>query len=211
MSQDIGTSVSQEQALTNYFDALLFDDRKPVEIATKTESRRVSDSEVRQAKRVAPVSRVAVESQYIRLFPLNVVGLRLAIPADKVSGVIPFPEDLRFDCEGGESTRWTQSMEYEGGTISVINTAALIVPMRHPRYQILVERAAYSRIVLIGSGKWGIAADEVDEEVILAADNVSWRDGSTDHAWLAGTIKDFGYAVIDTVGLARLARRSPLS
>lgn len=137
--------------------------------------------------------------------PLTVVGLKLALPKDAVAEIRPWPEPaMEFDADAIYST----VVLPDTLPLRVIDTARIVVPKSHPRYEQLVTRRAYRFLLLLNGGAWALAVDQVDEEVILPANALCWRDRpGQDHPWLAATFRDFGYALVDAARLVELVKQ----
>ena len=138
--------------------------------------------------------------------PLTVVGLRLALPRNAVKSILDW--SVAGDAAGTQfAGKIAQTgLVAEAPGLRVVDTARLVVPRLHPRYDQLVARRCYKKVVVLGEGEWGLACDATDEDVILPASTLCWRDATAqEHPWLAATFRDYGYALIDATRLLRLA------
>ena len=59
-------------------------------------------------------------------------------------------------------------------------------------------------IILLDEGKFGLAADSITQVLTLEADDVRWRSDAGRRPWLAGTISERLFALLDTDVLARI-------
>lgn len=213
----------QQHSLENYLTDLLdgaqsalWDDgplaAPPVQPTPKTKSKRVSTRTQDRASRKTQDNLAALalpprDAVYIHLQPLSVVGLQLLLARSAVSAIIPWPMPDPGACNeffGGERSRTATVGKYP--KLRVIDTARLVVPSTHPRYDDLVSRRVYGNIIVLAGGQWGLACESIDEEIMLPGNSVCWRDNSTqEHPWLAATFSEYGYALIDASRMIRLA------
>ncbi len=135
------------------------------------------------------------EAKFIHIQPLSVVGLKLAIPTDRVNAIVPWPEGLDSSDSSDEGVGGTHL--HNGQLMVIVDTAARVVPVDHPNRAVMDSRKCYRYIVLLDEGAWGIACDEIDEDIYVPRQQVHWRSAASSHAWLAGTISEYGYALID--------------
>lgn len=213
----------QQHSLENYLTDLLdgaqsalWDDGPlappPVQVTPKLKSKRISTRSQHRALRkpqddVSPLALPPRDAAYIHLQPLRVVGLQLVLVRSAVSTIIPWAMPDAETCTeffGGECSRAARVDKFPN--LRVVDTARLVVPATHPRYDNLVSRRVYGNIVVLAGGQWGLACESFDEEIILPGSSVCWRDTATqEHPWLAATFSEYGYALIDAGRLVKLA------
>ncbi len=147
------------------------------------------------------ITRSMTDDRFLFIQPMTVVGLKLALPMDRVSGVLSF-ESLDLETMPDEDKALFGVLNHEGRRIPVLNTAAIVLPEKHPRYEAMLARKDYQKIILVDQGRLALAVDNVDEEVYLSTDNIRWSESSSNYTWLAGTLTDYGYALINAERLA---------
>ncbi len=137
----------------------------------------------------------ARDAAYVHVRPLLVVGLKLALPQAAVREVREFPSAA---AQGNATAPWIDGAYADAPALRIIDTARAVVPSSHPRYEEFVARKAYKHVVVLNGGQWGLACDVVDEDIIVPGAALCWRDTpGQDHPWLAATVRDFGYALVD--------------
>jgi purine-binding chemotaxis protein CheW len=146
---------------------------------------------------------VAVDTPAESAMPLHVQlfrvgGLTLALPVSALVAVVDNTDLTSSPAPGitGECGR----LCYPHGEIRVVALAPWVLPAGYAipslpdRYPILV----------IDDGRWGLACDAVGERVVLEPATVRWRSSRTQRRWLAGTVAQPGYAILDAPQMAAL-------
>ena len=141
------------------------------------------------------ISQSMTEDGFLFIRPVSVVGLNLALPMDRVTDVLAY-SDAGINLLGGRGTI-LGSMTYQDSEIVVLDTAEIIVPQTHSRRSAMLERKNYQNILVLDGGSLAIAVDAVDEEVYLPTDNIQWNPATSHYVWLAGTMTNYGYALIN--------------
>ncbi|PLW83955.1 hypothetical protein CWI75_00950 [Kineobactrum sediminis] len=131
----------------------------------------------------------------------EVLGLHVAVAGDRVDSEVALPQVL----EGARDATWYCSATVAGRTVTVIDTARLMLPADLAPYNVpLAERA--QRMLLLDEGEWAIAIEETGEEVAIDIQAVSWRGPTGRRAWLAGTLASKRCVLLDLDGLRRLVQ-----
>ena len=144
---------------------------------------------------ITVITQSMTDDKFLFIQPMSVVGLKLALPMDRVSGVLDFETaNLQLLPEGNTVLG---TLVYKGDNIPVLNAAAIVIPDNHPRYTSMLARKNYQKILIVDQGRLAIAVDTVDEEVYLPTDNIRWNSPTSNYVWLAGTLTDYGYALIN--------------
>ncbi len=147
------------------------------------------------------ITRSMTDDKFLFIQPMTVVGLRLALPMDRVSETLSI-EGLDLEVMPDEGKPLYGILSHAGRRIPVLNTAAIVLPENHPRYEAMLARKNYQKIILVDQGRLALAVDDADEEVYLPTDNIRWSESSSNYTWLAGTLTDYGYALINAERLA---------
>lgn len=206
-----GALLDQQLALSAYFEALLGDPPvRPVEVAAP-EPVAVAVPVVAPA----PVAIVAASLPPVPVAPLvpvqepvpasqaqadgrpdwaaaefqsllfQVAGLTLAVPLAKLNGVLPL--DLNeVTPMPGHSALFLGLIDHLGQQVRVVDTAQVVLPPE--RLAQAGDPPAVSHLVLIGEGRWGLAASGIGQVISLHADDVKWRGSLGKRPWLAGTV-----------------------
>ena len=155
----------------------------------------IASIDFQQLAHEADVSTLELD-KFLFIKPISVVGLKLALPMDHISEVLTIDEANVQQCT--EHSMVSGVMEYQGRETVVLDAATIIVPENHPRRATMLARKRYQHIVVFKHGNVAMAVDAVDEEVYLPTERVRWSTNSNQYGWLAGTITDYGYALINT-------------
>ena len=140
------------------------------------------------------------------IVPFTVVGLNLALPADKVLTVLDWRDDISFSSNVNSVVLGTFS--YNGKMVSLIDSAVLVVPKTHPQYDVMISRKNYRHILILNDERTAITCDSIHEHIELERENVQWRSVNTTHPWLAGTILDYEIALIAPAKLIEILREN---
>lgn len=136
------------------------------------------------------------EEKFLFVRPITVVGLKLAISMESITEVLSI--DARELHKVTHKDGVYATLHYRQRDIPVLDTAAVVIPMNHPRRAAMLARKNYQHVLVLDEGRFAIAVDAMDEQVYLPAGSMRWRDATTQHNWLAGTWVDYGYALVDT-------------
>ncbi len=216
------TLVEQKQALTSYLDALF---REMPAVEAELLAADVPDEVV--AAEVATV--VAPESEpTVKLLQKNELNeeplpeyfqpavafqvlfftigkLTLAVPLEHLSGILK-SVDGKVTPVPGYAAWHLGLMKYQGATVSIVDTAKLIVPGH--RRDIVQDRRKYRYFILLSERCWGLGCHGVAEVVTLDPAEVKWRHNRTHQPWLAGTVIDKMCALIDVEGFLKLLHQT---
>jgi purine-binding chemotaxis protein CheW len=128
----------------------------------------------------------------------RVAGLALALPLAKLSGVMPWDEALVTTMPGHQP--WFLGLrENQGQKVCLIDVAKVIVPRAGE-----VAATRFGKVILIGTGRWGLVFEDVAEVVTLAPAAVKWRSQAGSRPWLVGTVIDRMCALIDADAFAEM-------
>ena len=62
----------------------------------------------------------------------------------------------------------------------------------------------YKYVIMLGESQWGLAAENLINNVTLKSEDVKWRQSHGKRPWLAGVIKEKMCALIDVDNLQLL-------
>lgn len=132
-------------------------------------------------------------SQSFQCLVFELAGLNMAIPLEKLSGILEWNEDIVTPMPG--HSPWFMGLLPERGTqIKVIDTARLVVP---GKYREAYVGTPIQKVILINDGEWGLACHQVKEVITLEHDKVKWRQAAGKRPWLLGTVIDEMCALLD--------------
>lgn len=130
----------------------------------------------------------------------HVGGLRLAVPLIKLQSVVPFPE--RVARAPGKPPWFRGLFRYRGRHVKVVDTATLVLDRRRTR----LEEADLPprKLLVVGTGEWALACRDVGEVMRLRPEQVQWRTRRGRRRWLAGTVREHLFALMDIDAFAAL-------
>lgn len=220
---DTKTLVEQKQALTSYLDALF---REMPSVETELLAADVPNEVVAAelptavAAPAAPTPLQKKELNELSEEPLpeyfqpavafqvlffTIGKLTLAVPLENLSGILK-SVDGKVTPVPGYAAWHLGLMKYQGATVSIVDTAKLIVPGH--RRDIVQDRRKYRYFILLGERRWGLGCHGVAEVVTLDPAEVKWRRNRTHQPWLAGTVIDKMCALIDVEGFLKLLHQT---
>ena len=131
----------------------------------------------------------------------EVSGLTLALPRTQLAGIYPIEAG---SIEEGDSLSWSLGrMVVKGRSISVIDTANLVMPERYdPAMQTM-----FKYVIAVRGMDWGLAADRIDGRHIQEVDGVQWCSELTTRRWLAGTIINRRCALVEVNQMNKVFRQ----
>ncbi len=220
---DTKALVEQKQALSSYLDALfreipavevepLIPDvlgevvEEPTVVAVPPEPMVKplrTDGSIESKKE--PLSEYFQPAIAFQVLFFTIGKLTLAVPLEHLSGILK-EVDEKVTPVPGYAAWHLGLMKYQGSTVSIVDTAKLIVPGH--RRDIVQDRRKYRYFILLGECRWGLGCHGVAEVVTLDPAEVKWRHNRTHQPWLAGTVIDKMCALIDVEGFLKLLHQS---
>lgn len=228
-SQKLRTLVDSQHALRVYLDALLcetaFAEPVPdtitepvaesvteshqtgvVEMETVTEaSSTVADIDV--APEPGSVAEAIIQPDWaqrrFQCLSFQVAGITFASPLEKLNEIMELKEGMTE--LSGRAPWMVGLLSNRDQNVQVVDLAHIAMPEeRRGDIAPVCERARH--VILIGDGRYGLAADSLSRVLTLAPDEVRWRSGRSRRPWLAGTAVEAMCAILDIDNLcARLA------
>lgn len=206
------TLVDQQVALSAYLDSLLREVDQQVKYDQPAPVHVLHQPKVEEAEPVVevvvetgaptpePDSKAGIESEFQCLL-FSVHGLTLAVPLDKLSGI------LEWDGQATklpERPKWFLGvMNYRGQQAGIVDTAGVVMPERLSGD----HEPAYGHIIFFDEGRWGLACESVSQVIRLDREAVRWRTTRTQRPWLAGTVIEHMCALLDVDAVAKMIRK----
>lgn len=196
--------LDQEQALSAYLNDMLNEtdivDESPTTeqaeqpLATNTKPATTETASTTEVVEPSPSTSID-EPMQVLLMQLH--GLKLAISVQDLSGILKWPEHPMSKIPGKPS--WylgviTNPQQYT----QVVDIGHILLPEQTP------EPLSARYIVLIDDNRWGLACEKVSKVVTLEPDEIKWRRQAGQRKWLAGTLLDEMYNIIDVNELSAL-------
>lgn len=176
----------QREALGRYIDDLLTDAVEPV-IAAMPQAARTELLEEKSRHD---------DGAKLNFMLLQVKDLKLAVRADSVKSVLPWPT-AGVDCEEGIPVA-LETAGRHGGRTPVVDLRRLVFPEGHAGR---ADCSPYRYLVLLRELPVALACDDIGEVVCAEPQDVQWRDTRTTRPWLAGMLRRWQCAVIDLAGI----------
>lgn len=224
-----GALLDQQLALSAYLEALLGEMPEPVPVESAPSSPVVQLAPARVpvpvAEAATPLAAPAPGPQAVvtpvvqangrpawaraefQCLLFQVAGLTLAVPLTALNGVLPLDLDAVTPMPG-HSALFLGLIDHLGQQVRVVDTALVVLP---PERRAATGAAAgrASHLVLIGEGRWGLAASGIGEVVSLHPEDVKWRGRLGTRPWLAGTVIQHMCALLEVDAfLEQLGRRT---
>lgn len=139
---------------------------------------------------------------------IKTASLKLAIPLSgyfRYSSTISWPDNLTW--KAGAHPATPGHLQYRGRTINIVDPARLVIP--HERQAALLQNnnGQFASILLAEEQGWGLACDEVVEVTTIDPQMVRWRKANSKCLWVAGTVIQYGYALLDIDAISKLVRQ----
>ncbi len=129
---------------------------------------------------------------------LKVSGLSIAVPLVALGHIYPITRALNHI--PGQAAWFMGLLRVGDLAVRTLNTAMFVMPERYtPDF---LDTAKY--VVTLDTLPWGLAVDEVEQPISIAADDVTWRQQRSKRPWLAGTVKSQMCALLDIPEMAKL-------
>ena len=152
---------------------------------------------------VTPGNALREESVPFACQLIVLAGLRLAIPLSGFTRVLPWPDRL-LSAEKPQTWRLGE-MQYGDRRLDIINMAGLIFNRQQQSAPDESTEYSYTSLVLLQDGQTCLPCDEVGDMVTIDPAGVRWRSSDSERLWLAGTIRQEGYALLDLDGIMQLS------
>lgn len=214
--QNTGVIADQSQALTSYIDALLMTDlvQAPVlpaandrpDAGGRATAEAVAEARSEEVPRTLPLVnthtpvpslreragfRNAIERQSMVCLIFNIAGLQLALPLDRVTGVLDFAL-----CSGAHLPPTQLGViQHAESNIPVFDAAHFILPRT-------VITHAYQQVVVVDN-IFAVACHKAGAVIEVMSDRVRWRSAHTQRRWLAGMLVNQHAALLDADALAQ--------
>jgi purine-binding chemotaxis protein CheW len=124
----------------------------------------------------------------------QVAGITLAAPLEKLHGIVELEEKLT---ELPGYAPWVMGLlPNRGQNVQVVDIAHIIMPTGH-RTETPLTSEQVKYVILVDSGRFGLAVDSLSQVMTLEPDAVRWRSDQSKRPWLAGTVVEHMCAVLD--------------
>ncbi len=202
------TLIDQQAALSAYLDSLLrevdqqapYDEPAAVHVLHQPKVVEPEEIEVtapvdEELPQVEPAEAEMAEGEFQCLL-FSVQGLTLAVPLDKLSGILEWDGVVT---KLPERPEWFLGvMNYRGQQAGIVDTAGVVMPERMG----VGEAPDYGHIIFFDEGRWGFACESVRQVIRLRNEEVRWRTSRTQRPWLAGTVIEHMCALLDVDAVA---------
>lgn len=132
---------------------------------------------------------------------VSVAGLKLALPLFSYTKILPWSDQLVL--EQCKQPCLIGHVQYDVCVFDVVDLARLITG-RPANDQANNGEHFCSHVLLLQDGSTCLPCNDLLDIVTLEPEKVCWRNSDSKRIWLAGTVKDEGYALLDIEGIMKL-------
>ena len=132
----------------------------------------------------------------------SLAGLKLAIPLSSFSLVFDKPT-----IEPSASQLWLlDRIQHNNNQLDLIDLGGLMFNRPYHDASHAAARYSYNNIILLPDGKTSLPCEAVLDIVTINPEKVCWRSLDSQRVWLAGTLKEEGYVLLDLDGIMQLIK-----
>ena len=135
---------------------------------------------------------------------ISIAGLNLALRSSNIKGALSQQKVLHADAENVKPGMCVGRIYYVDKNIDVIDLTFHIMNGVNSNYYKDKYEGELVNILLMNEYSLGIIFDEVVRAQTISYKDVCWRDESSDRLWLAGTVKQYGFSLLDMDGIINL-------
>ena len=189
--QDMAGSIHPEEPQKTRADEKILEINNIIAPVTENAQEIASPQTVTGAAPTAKVLTWAMASFQALLVSTN--GIKMVVPLIKLHSIV----NLTIPIKAVPSdTAWFSGLfPWRGTYVKVIDICKLMA-MESAGFA-APEEGAPKRLVLINDGSWGFVCDDFSKVFTVDPSQVQWRADRTRHAWLAGTVIEHMYALLD--------------
>ena len=129
-----------------------------------------------------------------------IAGVRFAVPLANFSRVIAMPENVKVNSNAASAC--LGKFEWQDKSMFLLALKQIMQPANTTQNNALNET---DKIVLVEKDNFGFVCNQMLETVTISPEDVLWRDESSQRYWLAGMVKEAGFAILDVKGILRSA------
>jgi len=129
-----------------------------------------------------------------------IAGVKFAVPLANFSRVIAVPDNIKLNSNAASAC--FGKFEWQGQSMFLLALKRIMQPDKTAQDTVL---NASDKIVLIEQGDFGFVCNQMMETVTISPEDVLWRDESSQRYWLAGMVKEAGFAILDVKGILHSA------
>ena len=134
----------------------------------------------------------------------KVSGLRLALPLSTVKDTLKQQKIMLTNTEDMKTDMCIGKINNNGDVINVIDLTSLIMNGIDNIDYLKTYETKLVDILLLKGSSLGIVCEEEIETQTISREHVCWRNDESDRAWLAGTVKQKGFSLLDKQGILSL-------
>lgn len=132
---------------------------------------------------------------------ITVAGLKLALPVSSYTQIFPWPGEL-VPAKNNE-TPVAGHMQHGVCSFDIVDLTGLILN-RSTTEATKNNQYSYSHVMLLQDGSTCLPCGDLLEMITVDPDKVCWRSSDSPRTWLAGTVKDEGFALLDSEKIMQL-------
>jgi len=125
-----------------------------------------------------------------------IAGVKFAVPLANFSRVIAVPENMEVN--SNVASACLGKFEWQDKPMFLLALKQIMQPANTTQNGNLNKS---DKIVLIEKDNFGFVCNQMLETVTISPEDVLWRDESSQRYWLAGMVKEAGFAILDVKGI----------
>lgn len=144
------------------------------------------------------------EGRNIECRIFRIAGLNLALPLLSICKTMGQQKILSVNKKIKKSGMCIGGINHENKFIKIADLTFLIMKGEDNTAHASKYEGKRVDVLFINECAAGIIYDEVIQTQIISYEDVCWRDSSSDRTWLAGTVKQYGFSLLDAQGIIDL-------
>jgi len=129
-----------------------------------------------------------------------IAGVKFAVPLANFSRVIAVPKNVEVN--SNVASACLGKFEWQDKPMFLLALKQIMQPFNTAKNGCLNES---DKIVLVEKDNFGFVCNQMLETVTISPEDVLWRDEFSQRYWLAGMVKEAGFAILDVKGILRSA------
>lgn len=126
---------------------------------------------------------------------ISIAGLKLALKLSNYTQVLSWPEEILPVSDGQKHL--IGHMKSGACVFDIVDLTELIIGQA-AAMSVENDIYPYSHVMLLQDGSTCIPCENILETVTVNPEKVCWRSSDSHRIWLAGTVKEDGFALLDT-------------
>ncbi len=138
----------------------------------------------------------------------EIENINMALPRSIIRAILSKQEIAIDRSHLGHQEMIVGTVDIDNETVEIIDLACLVMNGVDNNCAKTQETDSISKVILLKGCSVGILYDEIHDDKMVSHDQVCWRNETSSRPWLAGTIAQMGFALIDVQGILALLNRN---